>query len=83
MRYTLYNKDTQEPIGPLTSAQRQDLIDYLVEEHADDRDYFIDRAAFEHLELRGADADLLSTLRRLLEACPDGVEIEWREAPPG
>lgn len=82
MRYTLYNKDTQQPIGPLTEAQRQDLIDHLVEENPDDRDYFIDRATFEHLELRGADADLLATLRRLLEESPDGVEIEWREGAP-
>ncbi|MBL9102308.1 MAG: hypothetical protein JNL82_15185 [Myxococcales bacterium] len=79
MPYTLHNKDTKTLIGPLSDQQRQDLIDFLVEESADDRDYFIDEATLEHLEEQGADADLLSTLRRLLEEFPDGFEIEWRE----
>lgn len=80
MRYTLHNKDTKTLIGPLSEQQRQDLIDFLVEENSEDRDYFIDEATLEHLEEQGADAELLATLRRLLEECPDGVEIEWREA---
>lgn len=80
MPYTLHNKDTRTLIGPLSDAQRQDLIDLLVEERADDRDYFIDQATLEHLENEGADAELLTILRRLLEEFPDGVEIEWHEA---
>lgn len=80
MPYNLYNKDTRALIGPLSDAQRQDLIDFLVEESADDRDYWIDEATLEHLENEGADADLLATLRRLLGETPDGFEIEWRDA---
>jgi hypothetical protein len=77
--YTLHNKDTGALIGPLSDDQRQDLIDLLVEERSDDRDYFIDAATLEYLEANDADAELVATLRRLLEAAPDGVEIEWRE----
>ena len=80
MPYNLYNKDTRALIGPLSDEQGQDLIDLLVEEGADDRDYWIDEATPEHLENEGADADLLTTLRRLLEETPDGFEIEWRDA---
>jgi hypothetical protein len=80
VRYTLYNKDTQTLIGPLSAEQRQDLIDLLVEENGDDRDYFIDSATLEYLENQRADADLLTTLRQLLEEFPGGFEIEWRDA---
>lgn len=79
MPYSLYNKDTNSLISPLTDAQRQDLIDLLVEESADDKDYWIDQATLEFLENNDADADLLATLRRLLAENPDGYEIEWRE----
>lgn len=81
MPYTLHNKDTGALIGPLSDVQRQDLIDLLVEESSDDRDYWIDAATLEHLEGQDADTDLLATLRRLLEENPDGFEIEWRETP--
>lgn len=76
---TLYNKDSGARIGELSDQQLQDLIDLLVEESSDDRDYWIDAATLEHLEAQDADTDLLATLRRLLEEFPDGYEIEWRE----
>lgn len=79
MPYNLYNKDTRSLIGPLSDQQRQDLIDFLVEESAEDQDYWIDEATLDHLENEGADAALVATLRRLLGENPDGFEIEWRE----
>ena len=79
MPYNLHNKDTRTLIGPLSDQQRQDLIDFLVEESAEDQDYWIDEATLDHLEEQGADADLIATLRRLLDEHPDGFEIEWRE----
>jgi len=78
--YNLYNKDTRALIGPLTDEQQRDLVDLLVEESAEDRDYWIDEATLEHLEQESADAALLATLRKLLEEFPDGFEIEWRDA---
>lgn len=80
MPYNLYNKDTRALIGPLSDEQQRDLVDLLVEESAEDQDYWIDEATLEHLEQEGADAALLATLRKLLEEFPDGFEIEWRDA---
>lgn len=73
---SLYNKDTGMPLGRITEAQLQNLIDLLVEEHADDRDYFIDQNTLDYMESKGADADLLALIRP--HVVGEGVEIEWR-----
>ncbi len=79
---SLYNKDTGQRIGTITAAQRQNLIDILVEEHADDRDYYIDATTLDYMAEHGADPQLIAMIRAQLPRDPGddpGVEVEWRE----
>lgn len=76
----LYNKDTGELLGPITAEQLQDLIDLLVEESADDRDYYLDADTLEYMVDNDADPELVALLRRHVPAEGEGIEIEWRDA---
>jgi len=77
----LYNKQTGALIGPLTDEQLRDLIDLLVEENADDRDYYIDRDTLDYLEENQADPELLRMLRAHVPEEGEGIDIEWRDEP--
>lgn len=75
---SLYNKDTGALIGRISDEQLQDLIDCLVEESAEDRDYYIDQTTLEYLGEQGADAALVAMIAAHVPAGEDGIEIEWR-----
>lgn len=75
----LYNKDTGALIGPITAEQLRDLIDLLVEEHGDDRDYYIDVDTLDYLEQHEADPELLRLLRPHVPEEGEGIDIEWRD----
>jgi hypothetical protein len=63
-------------VGRIGDAQLQFLIDELEEEQRYDRDYFLDAATVELLAERGADPELLATLRHAL-AGRASIEVEW------
>lgn len=75
----LYNKDSGALIGQLSDKQLQDLIDLLVEESAEDQDYYIDSTTLDYLAEQGADAALLELLRPHVPEGEEGIEIEWRD----
>jgi hypothetical protein len=89
----LYIKGTDNLVTPLTDAQLEGLVGLLEEEHAGDRDYYIDGSVVGYLEGRGCDKALVAALRRTLgargmrsearqtsTASPEeGLEVEWRE----
>jgi hypothetical protein len=80
MAYRLYNKDTGNLIGELSTEQLQELIDLLEEESDDDRDYYVDQDILAFMEEEGADKALLELIRPHIGAGEDaGIEIEWRE----
>lgn len=93
MPKVLYIKGTDTQVTPLTDKQLDDLINLLEEETGDDRDYYIDDAVIGYLEEKGADGDLVASLRRAIGArgapdevfatgasrAEDGIEVEWRE----
>jgi len=72
----LFDNDTGAPLGAITDAQLQFLIDQLEEESADDTDYYISRDTLDIFEEQGADPALLSLLRSALGA-RDDMEIRW------
>jgi hypothetical protein len=76
---SLYNKDTGALIGRISAEQLEDLIDFLVEESADDRDYYIDQTTLDFLSEQGADEALIALIAAHLPAGEEGIEIEWRE----
>jgi hypothetical protein len=76
---SLYNKDTGTLIGRISAEQLEDLIDFLVEESADDRDYYIDQTTLDFLSEQGADEALIALIAAHLPAGEEGIEIEWRE----
>lgn len=78
----LYIKDTQTLIGRLSEDQLDDLIEILVEESDEDRDYYIDETTLDYLAEHGADAALIAMLRPHVPAGEEGIEIEWREEEP-
>lgn len=75
----LYNKDSGALIGPLSAQQLQDLIDLLVEESAEDQDYYIDSTTLDYLAEQDADPALLAMLKPHVPDGEEGIEIEWRE----
>ena len=72
----LRDKESGRPIGSVTPAQLQFLVDQLEEESADDTDYYITGDTLDFFEAEGADAALLELLRRAL-GDREGMEIEW------
>ena len=76
MAYQLFVKGTLTPIGEISDAQLQSLVDLLEEEDTEDRDYYVDQAVLDYLQERGADPALLELLRPYAS----GVEVEWRQA---
>ena len=72
----LFDVETDAPLGTITEAQLEFLIEELEEESSTDRDYFINTATVEMLEEDGADAALLTVLRDAL-ADRDEMEVRW------
>jgi hypothetical protein len=93
MPKALYNKSTGQLVMQLTDEQLGDLVNLLEEENANDRDYYIDDTVVAFLEEKGADRDLVASLRRALGARggqdetfssgsthpEEGIEVVWRE----
>lgn len=72
----LTEKDTNRPLGQISEAQLQYLIDNLEEEWSEDQDYAITPLLLEYFENLGADAGLISLLRDAL-AGREEIEIIW------
>jgi processive 1,2-diacylglycerol beta-glucosyltransferase len=72
----LFDVETDAPLGTITEAQLEFLIDKLEEESSTDRDYYINTATVEMLEEDGADAALLTVLRDAL-GDRDEMEVRW------
>ena len=74
----LFDNDTGAPLGHITDAQLQFLIDQLEEESADDTDYYISRDTLDVFAEEGADPALVALLRGALGA-RDDMEIRWEK----
>jgi processive 1,2-diacylglycerol beta-glucosyltransferase len=72
----LHDKDTGAPIGAITEAQLQFLIDQLEEESSEDQDYYINETTLDLFEQRGADKALVALLRSALKGRTE-MEIRW------
>jgi processive 1,2-diacylglycerol beta-glucosyltransferase len=73
---SLREKGTDRPLGSITEAQLQFLIDQLEEEWLEDRDYAITPMLIEFFEGQGADPALIAVLKEALGG-RDEVEIVW------
>lgn len=73
---TLTEKETNKPLGQISEAQLQYLIDNLEEEWLEDQDYAITPLLLQNFEEKGADAKLVSLLRQVLGAREE-IEIVW------
>jgi hypothetical protein len=74
----LYEKDTNKPLGQISEAQLQYLIDHLEEEGTEDQDYAVTPLLLEYFEGLGADPTLISLLRDALGGREE-IEIVWNE----
>ncbi len=75
-RIRLYDRGSGDSLGEITEDQLQFLIDLLEEESLGDQDYYIDGATVEWFEEEGAEAGVLSVLRKAL-ADREDREIRW------
>ena len=72
----LYEKDTNKPLGQISEAQLQYLIDHLEEEGTEDQDYAVTPLLLEYFEGLGADPTLISLLKDALGGREE-IEIVW------
>jgi processive 1,2-diacylglycerol beta-glucosyltransferase len=72
----LYEKDTNKPLGQISEAQLQYLIDHLEEEWSEDQDYAVTPLLLEYFEGLGADPTLISLLKDALGGREE-IEIIW------
>ena len=75
---TLYNEETGAKLGEITEEQLQFLEEQLVEEGAEDPDYFINQDTIDMLAQRGADQALIAMLRQAV-GNGEGIEITLSE----
>jgi len=73
----LHEKGTNAPLGAITEAQLQFLIDRLEEEWLEDQDYAITPLLLDTFEAEGADPGLVSVLRGAL-GDREEIEVSWR-----
>ena len=73
----LYEKKTNRPLGEITEAELEFLIDRLEETSGDDQDYFIDEATVDYLADGEATDHLIELLRKALGSNA-GIEIRWQ-----
>ena len=79
MAYRIYNNENSELLGEITETELSSLTNFLEEESAEDRDYYITGDTIDYLETNGADAALVALLRKAV-GDQDGVEIRWSRA---
>ncbi len=79
MAITLYDNDSGAVIGTISESDLEFLIDNLVEETSDDRDYYLRPETVAMLAERGASAELTGLLRSAL-GDREGVEIRWQRS---
>lgn len=72
----LYQSESGELIGTITTAQLQYLVDQLEEESLEDRDYYIDRNTLDWFDEHGVDPDLEALLRGAL-GDREGMDVRW------
>ena len=72
----LNEKGTNKPLGQITEAQLQYLIDHLEEEGTEDQDYAVTPLLLEYFEGLGADPTLISLLKDALGGREE-IEIVW------
>ena len=75
----LHDAERNTPIGTITEAQLQFLVDSLEEESAEDRDYYLSGDTIDMLEEDGAASQLVSLLRSAL-AGREGLDVRWSRA---
>lgn len=72
----LREKGTGRDLGPISERDLQFLIDQLVEESADDRDYYLSQDTLAFLRENGGPEPLMKLLEVALGPNED-IEIEW------
>ncbi len=72
----LYDAEKGTPIGAISEAQLQRLVDSLEEESPTDQDYYLTSPTIDLLEDDGADPELLRLLREAL-AGREGMDVRW------
>lgn len=72
----LINAESREQIGQISQAEIDFLVDIFEEESLEDSSYFVNQDTIDMLEVRGADPDLIASLRQAV-AGTDGIEISW------
>ena len=73
----LIDKETGAPIGEITAAELQILVDAFEEEGRDDQDYYVDASSPDYLQEQfEGSANLVAMLRTAL-AGRDGMDIAW------
>lgn len=63
---TLFDSESNQPIGQIGEGQLRFLMDQLEEESTQDRDYYISQDELDVLQESGADEVLLQVLRAAL-----------------
>jgi hypothetical protein len=72
----LYDAQTGAALGAITEEQLRFMMIQLEEESTEDRDYYINLATLDMLERRGADPELVSTLRQALGSREE-MDVRW------
>ncbi len=73
----LFDKETGAPIGTITEAQLEFLVDQLEEESDEDQDYYLTADTIDAFEEAGAEPDLITVLRSGIGE-RDEMEIRWK-----
>ena len=68
--------DNDTTIGEISAEQLAFLVEQLEEEHAEDRDYYIDRDTLELLADNDCDPELLAKLEKAL-GTDEAMDIAW------
>ena len=73
---TLFDSESNQPVGQISEAQLRFLMAQLEEESTQDRDYYISQDELDVLQESGADEVLLKVLRAAL-AGREGAEFRY------
>ena len=76
---TLKNKDSGQQIGELSEEQLNFLVNELVEEHDEDKDYWLHKSQLETFKEKGADSSLISMLESAF-GDKDDIEVIWERS---
>jgi hypothetical protein len=68
--------DNDTTIGEISAEHLAFLVEQLEEEHAEDRDYYIDRDTLELLADNDCDPELLAMLEKAL-GTDEAMDIAW------